>query len=79
MSVDQIVAGLRHQLWLLDTREELVAEHEKWAALFGRALMGVLQDDFEEVKRLAKDMPLDFPQGSPWLRSVAIAKARGTG
>ncbi len=62
---------------LISAAPDLLCEHEEWASMFGAALIRVLQGDYSEVYRLAQELPIDFPDGAPALRSAAIAKAEG--
>lgn len=63
---------------LIATAPELLDEHERWARQFGAALMAVMQEDYGPIRELAISMPFDFHgDGSPTLRSDAIAKATG--
>ena len=64
-----------------DALEELVAdllaEHKRWAEEFGDALILALQGDYSRVDIMAREMPVDFRRGVPYIRSAAIAKAEG--
>ena len=56
---------------------DLLAEHEEWAHVFGRALLGSMQGDDSEWQHLAHTWGVRFQDGSPVLKSAAIAKAKG--
>uniref|UniRef100_A0A6H2A474 Uncharacterized protein n=1 Tax=viral metagenome TaxID=1070528 RepID=A0A6H2A474_9ZZZZ len=56
---------------------DLLEEHERWAKTFGGILISAFQGDFEPVKCAARNMELDYIDGSPVLYSPAIQKAKG--
>jgi hypothetical protein len=55
----------------------LVAEHTKWAESFGAACVCALQGDFHPIEKLARCMPIHFPDGAPMLRSDPLAPFTG--
>lgn len=63
---------------LMAQRNELLMEHQEWAASFGEALVLALQGDYSKVDELAKCLPIKFTSGAPVLASAAIEKATGS-
>lgn len=55
----------------------LLAEHEAWAKDFGTALVLFLQGDSSAIDNLAHDLIIDYKNGEPILRSIALKQAKG--
>lgn len=62
---------------LIAAAPDLLAEHEEWAQVFGRALMQSMQGDDSEWQHLVHTWRVRIQGGSPVLESAAIAKAKG--
>lgn len=73
-SAEEIIANAV----LIASAPDLYAEHDDWAAQFGKAVIAFLQGDDSVFADLAHNMPIEFDtDGSPRLRSTVLRRARG--
>jgi len=56
---------------------ELIEEHEQWAFTFGEAIVLALQGDTLKLEQLTTEMPIDYIDGKPCLKSIALKKTKG--
>lgn len=55
-------------------RAALQGEHQRWAALFGEALVLFMQGDDQKLRELARTLRFCYPDGSPHLYSEFLQK-----